>query len=421
MSVASVSQAVALQHEYLRDKIEPLTLASSELWGRIKVRTDVKAVSNRPARIPFYALTGGKFRVFNPDGGDMGQGSGPVDMYGQLSCVYFLLACQYTALTEYATDTDTKAIENYVTQTMQTATENLAGYMDAVIQGDGSNTLDTVASVSGTQVVVGNCNKFQDNQDVDWYSALNGVAAYLGSSTILSIDSGTNSIWLTAAPPGAVGAGTLVLVSGSAGLANTGYAGLRAYQVNGNAGSYMGIQKSAAPGKFSTPYINAGNQALTAARARAMKQQIKLAIGTQRAKKLGIVAHMNVDSVAAWENIGLTVSRVIHNELKGNESEDMLKKEPPGTFMEAEIIENVRAVPQLIDLLALENWFRLESKPTDYYEVGGQTMFPAYGASGGLAASTMFYLVHGGQLGNGQPREGAYMNNLPTQSGYFGN
>lgn len=420
MAIATVSQTVALQHEYLRDKLEDLTLASSVLWGRIKPRTDVKAVSNRPSRIPFETLTGGKFRVYNPDGGDMGQGSGPVTDYGTLSCTFFLLASQYTALTEYSTDTDTKAIENYASKTMKDATKNFAGYMDAVIQGDGSNTLDTVVSVTGTQVVVGNSNKFQDNQDIDWYSSLTGSAGYLGSSTILSIDTSTNSIWLTAAPPTGVAAGVYALVSGSAGLPNTGFYGLRAYQVNGNSGSYMNIQRSSAPGKFSTPYINGNNLALTAARARALKAQIELAVGADRADKPDFIAHMNVDSVAAWENIGLTVARVIQNELKG-EPIDMQKRNSVSTFMEYEIVKNVRATPQLIDLLALENWFRVESKPVDYYEVGGQTLFPAYGASGGLAASTMFYLVYGGQLGNGQPREGAFINNLPAQSGYFGN
>jgi hypothetical protein len=304
---------------------------------------------------------------------------------------------------------------------MHDSTKWFAGYMDALIQQDGSNTLNTVVSVTGTQVVVQNANAFQDNQDIDFYSSLGGAAAYLGSSTILSIDTGSNSIWLNAAPVGTVGAGTLILVSGSAGLANTAYYGLRAFQVQGNAGSYLNIQKNSAPGKFSTPYINAGNQALTAARARALKAQIELAVGIDRADAPDFVAHMNVDSVAAWENIGLTVSRNIWNEQKGNETEDMQKRKSVGTFMEYPIIKNPRAAPQIIDLLALNNWSRIESKAVGYHEVGGQTMFTAYGASGGVAASTMFYLVHGGNLFNEQPRESAYMNNLPAQPGYFGN
>ena len=421
MSIASVSQTIALQHEYLQDKVNDLTLASSVLWGRIKVRTDIKAVSNRPSRIAFETLTGGKFRVFNPDGGDMGQGSGSTMSYGTISCSYYLLACQYTALTEYSTDTDTKAIENYATKQLQDSTKWMAGYMDSLIQGDGSNTLSTVVSVTGTQVAVANANAFQDGQDVDFYSALGGSADYLGSSTILSVDISSNSIWLTAAPAGGVGAGTLVLVSGSPGLANTGYYGLRAFQVNGNAGSYLNIQKNTAPGKFSTPYVNGLNQAMTAARARALKAQIELAVGADRADKPDFVAQMNVDSVAAWENIGLTVSRNIWNQQKGDATLDMQKRNAVETFMEYEIIKNVRAAPQLIDLLALENWSRVESRPVDYYEVGGQTMFTAYGTSGGTAASTMFYLVTGGNLFNEQPRESAYLNNLPTQPGYFGN
>ncbi len=33
-------------------------------------------------------------------------------------------------------------------------------------------------------------------------------------------------------------------------------------------------------------------------------------------------------------------------------------------------------------------WTRVEIKPTDYYEVGGQTIFPTYGGSGGLQSSS---------------------------------
>ena len=100
-----------------------LVLAST-LWKCIKTRTDVKAISNRPTRIPFQVQTGGKF-VFGSDG-DMGRGSVPTTVYGNLSCVLFLQASGVHCTSEYSTDSNEKAIENYVTLTQKQAAETFS-------------------------------------------------------------------------------------------------------------------------------------------------------------------------------------------------------------------------------------------------------------------------------------------------------
>jgi hypothetical protein len=419
MPGATVSQTIASQHEFLRPELELLYMASSRLWSRIKARTDVKAISNRPARIAFEALSGGKFRAFNPDGGNLGTGSGPTEVFGNLSCVFFLQASQYTVLADWSTDTDEKAIKSYVSLTQQRAAESMGGYMDATFQGDGSNTLDTVVSTTAGGLVVHNANLFQDNQDIDCYSALIGAPGFIATVTVESVDIATDTIWLTGAVPGGVIAGTLLLVSGSAGVPNSGLAGLRAYQVGGNAGSYMGIQRSAFPGKFSTPTISV-NGSLTPSTVRALQAQIELAIGIDKAEAADLVAHCNVDMRAAWENVGIQITRVMYGEIKGDASLDMLKKNAPGEIAGRELLVNERAIPGLIDFLGLKHWFRIETKPLDFFSVQGQTLFPSYAADGGLAASMLFYTVVGCQTGNGQPRTGAVLSNVTIPHGYFG-
>ena len=419
MAIANVSQAIAAQHEFLRPQLEELALMSGTLWKRINARTDIKAVSNRPARIPFQPLTGGKFRTGANlfDGADMGQGSGPVETHGTLSCVSFLQASEYTALTEFSTDSDEKAIQNYVTLTQKQAAETFGGYMDAAIQGNGSNTLDTVTAVNGLGLVVGNANKFQDNQDVDVWSALGGVLR--GTATVLSVDIANNTIWMEALPAGTV-AGDLLLISGSAGVANSGIFGLRYYLAAGNTGNYMGIPRASFPGKFSTPNINLAGGALTPAAVRALEAQIILALGEERADSADLIAHCNVDMSAAWENNALTVQSIIANQVKGDESVDMLKKKQVSTIAGREVVRNVRATPGVIDFLPLKHMFRLETKAVDYYEVGGQTIFPAYGQSGGLQSTMLFYLVTMVQMGLAQPRLAAFLNNAAATKFYFG-
>src|SRR5580658_2941127 len=162
MAAGNISQALGSMQEYVRPDLETLMmLGPSRLWKRIQARTDIKAVSNRPSRIPFQVQAGGKLRAdqsgFN--GGDMGTGSGPTETYGQLSCTSFIYCASYTAAADYNTDSDEKAIESYVKLTHTQALDVVAQTMDAIVQGDGSNTLTTVTGTTTDGLLVKSPNQ----------------------------------------------------------------------------------------------------------------------------------------------------------------------------------------------------------------------------------------------------------------------
>ena len=113
MAIGNNAASIAAQVESIRPNLEPLMLLSSVFWGRLEARTDMTPVGSRPTRVPTQPITGGSFSVFNPDGGDMGLGSGPQEVPGYLSCAYYLQASQYTAQSEWATDSSQKAIQDY--------------------------------------------------------------------------------------------------------------------------------------------------------------------------------------------------------------------------------------------------------------------------------------------------------------------
>lgn len=426
MPAGSVSQNIASQIEYVRDTLEELVLLQGVLWKRINKATDIKAISNRPARIPFNVLTGGIFRtgVNLFDGQDLGRGSAPTQTFGSLSACSFVQASEYTSLSEFSTDSSEKAIENYVTLTNRQATETYAGYMDALIcQSSGANDLDTVQAVSGTGVTVTNADIFQDNQIVDVWSAIGGT--FRGSMQIQSIDIANNTIWGMTAPPSGTIGGDVLLVTGSAGTANSGLFGIPYYHVAGNAGNYMGVLRSTFPGKFSTPSVAVGTSttntgSLTPASVRALKAQINLAMGNEAEEMGNTVAHMNEDAAAAWENNALTVQSIQMQDFRGDNSMDMLKKELPTTIAGREILRNVRAKTGRIDFINFKHWFRLETKAVGMHDVGGQTLFPVYGSSGGLDSSLIFYIEGMCNYGVGQPRRDAYMPNITIPKYYFG-
>lgn len=417
MSVANASQVLALEHEKVRPDLSLMYQQDDTLWGKIKSRGDLEVVAARPTRVPMELIAGGKFRSVNPDGGDFGLGSGVTPDFGTLVPTYFAAAWQYTKATEINTNSDEKAIESYVSLINKRAMAQFNERMEAVIQGDGSNTLDTVVSTTGTtQINVNVANQFQGNGDYDVWSALGGT--FRGTFTVLTADAGNKQLNGTGVFPAGTQAGDLLLVSGSAGVANSGLAGIKAYQVNSNVGSVMGLARSAYPGMLSTPFVNANNQALTPAMARRFKAQLQIALGIDYPDNEGLIAHMGVDMAAAWENTSIGVSSIIYNQVKGSSTEDFLQKDTPKSFGGTPTLYSIHATQGRIDLLCLKHWFRCENQPIDFYDVGGQTLFPTYGASGGISASTLFYLWTGVQIGNDNVRAGAYGNAIPIPTGY---
>jgi hypothetical protein len=83
-------------------------------------------------------------------------------------------------------------------------------------------------------------------------------------------------------------------------------------------------------------------------------------------------------------------------------------------------LKNTRAKPGRADFLNFKNWGRLETKALDMHDVGGQTLFPVYGGSGGLNSSQIFYLEIMFQFGLWQPRKDAYIPNINIPRFYFG-
>lgn len=418
MPAGTNANTVASQREYLRDKLEETFMLSSVLWNRIQARTDIKPVSSRPSRIPQVPISTAAFRQVNPDGGPLGIGDAPQEVYGQLSCVYFAQGGAYTAQSEYATDGDSRAIKDYVAYTEEQVTKTLAGFMDAILcTGGGDGQLDTIVTVGANYLVVNNANFFQSGQILDIWTATNGV--FVGSVKIQTVDTTNTTIWLTGAPPAGTTAGYGLYVSGSAGTSNSSLFGRNYYQVAGNTGNYMNILRSTYPDQFSARNIPA-NGALVPATVRAMISQIILAKGVDAADENDLIVHCNVDMAAAWENNALLIQRTdIGNGGKKN-SADVLANRTPDAMAGYELVVNPRAIPGLIDFLALKQWGRLEAKPLDMYEVDGQTTFPQYASDGSVAMSSMFWMILGVQVGSWMPRINAFISNVTIPKGFFG-
>jgi hypothetical protein len=68
--------------------------------------------------------------------------------------------------------------------------------------------------------------------------------------------------------------------------------------------------------------------------------------------------------------------------------------------------------------LNLSHWGTAEIQPIDMFDVGGQTQFQTYGASGGLNANELFYYWTGLQIWTDNPRANGFIDGLYVPVGY---
>ena len=411
------AQTVAYQYEKVIPRISELMQRDHTLWDFIEKR-NVETVSSRAMRIPLDILAGGKPAQWNPDGGDAGRGAAIVADYAQISPVFFTNATEFTKLAEVATDAKEKAVDSTAKRNLEKAVDQIRKFFETLLNTDGSGTLDTVVSVAGNVLTVNNPNMFQDQQDIQIFSALGGVNR--GTVTIQSVDNTANSkaLYLTANAPGGTQAGDLLVVAGAPGVAATSLYGIEYHMVDSNTGTWLNLARSAYPGKLKTPHLNMNNFAITPAAIRTGISYIKRALGIDTPTIDDLVFHLDVDQDAAWENLGIIVSNVIMNQLGGTSSQDMLKKNTPETIAGRKKIVSIAAKPGRIDALCLKHWGRAEIQPVGPLEFGGQTMFPVYGGSGGVSGTTISYLWGGFNFFVDNPRAAAYWDNCAIPANY---
>lgn len=407
------SQVVALQLEKVRDKL-PILYERDDTFFSLIQKRDVERVSTRTARIPLQVEPGGAFGAASFDGGDLGRGSGTLYDFAQITPIGIRFAVEITKLVEYATDASDKAIEDAAKREVVNAMKQFRVMMDASLQTAGNGVFGTVTVVTGTTLTLSNtpfgARLLMQNQPVQIYDAT--LTTNRGGATISAISKGlgtTQTITLSALPGGTV-ATDLVVVDGVSGASPTFIYGIPYHQNTSTAGTWMGISRT-------NPYavangVNAASAALTLPPLRLAYNQVRQAVG---ADGLGnVMWHGHPSQVAAYEELGFVISEI--EKTGGDQDLDLLFKNK--TVGGVKIKENIHADTTRLDLINLETWGRVEWLPMDYYEVGGNTVFPVYGASGGIAASYLFYLVTGVQFFVDNPRALSTVSSLAIPAGY---
>jgi len=418
MPAQANANVVALQLEKVRDKIPLLYERDDILLTMIQQRGDVEKVSSRNMRLPLQVLPGGKAGSYNADGGDLGRGSGTQYDVAQISPVFFRFAIEITKLVEYATSGKERAIENAAKREVAQGMKQFRSFLDKLIQTAGNGVLGVVSSVAGsvlTMAVPMGAALVYIGQTIQVYDTT--LTTNRGPANVVMADpiSSSQTITLDALPPGTV-ATDVIVHDGLTGASPISLFGVKYHQNNATTGTWLNMNRATYPVQLQTPRVNAGNAALTPTNVRLALNKVRKALGIASLGKL--VAYLAVEQEHAWENLGITISQIIKEAPGGGtDNLDLLftgKKTMAGVPIKA----SVNADQTRVDFLDLSHWGRAVLKDIDFYEVGGNTVFPIYGASGGLAASYIFYFDTAFQVWNDSPRSGAFIDTLGRPSGY---
>ena len=423
------AQSVALQLEKVRDKLPLLYERDDILLTMIQQRGDVERVSSRNMRLPLQIRPGGKAGLANLDGGDLGRGSGTTYDVAQVTPVFFRNAVEITKLVEYSTNSPEKAIENAAKREVKNGMAQFRSFLDKVVQTAGNGVLGTIGSIvtSGLPSGVGaqinlvtppGAALFYYNQTIQFYdpTLTNNYNVNTGTTTnILLVDPFNKFIQIDNLPTG-VAAGDAIVHDGLTGAQPTSLFGVPYHQSNATTGTWLNLNRATYPVELATPHVAGNNAAITPGVIRLAINKVRKALGTNQIGKL--IAYMALEQENAWEQLGISISQIIKEGAGGRASDLDLLFTGELTMAGVPIKSSINANQARIDFLDLSHWGRAVMQDIDFYDVGGQTVFPIYGASGGISAAYIFYFVTGFQVWTDSPRSGAYIDSLAIPTGY---
>lgn len=432
MSVASPTFAsLALQLEKVIPNAQKLWQDDQNvLWNRLKPR-QVEKISGRSMRIPLKILRGGQGGFLDPAGGAFGRGAPYTPDVATLNSIYTRFNVEITAADIASTDGSEKAITNFLSDNVSQGLDGFQAFNETLLVGDGSGTLGSVVSfVTGPPYVitVSNPSMFADGQVVDVWSALSGTSR--GSIQITSVDFVGKTLTInntastkfnTVAPASLTGGltnGDLLLANNAPGTAASTILGIKYHQASRNSGTWLGLTVTTYPGKLTTPYVNAASASLSQGLIRLAEDKMRRALGINTKEVDDFVWLMGLDMRAQWEGLGTLVNSVIYNQLPGDKSVDIVKKNPMSTAAGHEIIVSNRATPQRIDGLCLSHWGKGETQPMGPYNLDGKVAHVVYGSDGSVATSIMYNWWAGYNVFIDNPLAGVYVDTIAAQANY---
>lgn len=402
--------------ERVLPKVTTVFESDDTFFASIKKR-DVEVVSYREMRAPMELRPGGRFQYFNPDGGDLGRGGGPTWDKAVVRPVFMSENIEYTKLTQWSTDDRRKSVINAVRRLTAGATVEIKRQIDAQLQGTGTGQIGTITVVSTSNNVDTytldsefGARLVRFDQVVQVYDTT--LATFRGKGVVTLWDVENKQISVTPSVTGATATDVLVVDGLSNPTALPGLFGVPYHHSNASTGTWLGYDRAVTP-EVRANRVNGNAAALTLPLPRLAINKIGNRIGIDN--NFNPVAWTHPAQAQAYEEIGQLIS-IIHKAPK-DEALNLYF----GDNMQlagAPIRPHFNWSKKRIDFVVESIWGRAEILPIGFYTSDGRRIFELRGASGGVAAADIFYMVVGFQTFLLNPAGVAYIDNLAIPSGY---
>ena len=410
------TQVAALELEKVLSKIQTAFEFDDMFYANIEKR-NVEKISNRLMRIPIELRPGGNFGYFNPDGGDLGRGGGPTWDKAVINCVYMKEGIEYTKLTEWSTDSSSKAVANAVRKLTTGALMEIRRQIDSQMMQDGSGSIGTVVSdtpAGGESVIVltgaFGARLMRYGQEVQVYSST--LATLRGSGTITKWDVPNKTININPTIASVVADDIIVTQGISNPTSFPALLGVPYHHSNAATGTWLGFSRANTPEIRSTR-INAASAALTLPLPRLAVNLIGNRVGIDN--DFTPVAWMHPAQQQSYEEIGQLTS-VIQKQPKSEALNMYFGGRMEMAGCEVKTSNNWNTTR--IDFVNNDVWGRAEILPIGFYKSDGRKIFELRGASGGVATSDIFYMVVGMNTFVSNPAATAYIDALAVPAGY---
>ena len=413
------SQVAATELERVVPKVRVLFERDDKFFSNIKKR-DVEKISHRQMRVPLELRPGGSFQYFNPDGGDLGRGGGPTFDKAVLNSVFVSENIEYTKLTQWATDDPRKAVINAVRRLTASALDEMRRQLDSQMMQVGTGVIGTVTSdtpAGGSSVISCTTDGFgvrlmRFGQTVQVFDAT--LATNKGSGVITFWDVENKIINITP-QIGAGATGTDVIVTNgiAAPASLPALYGVPYHHSAASTGTWLGFSRATTP-EIRANRVNAASAALTLPLPRLAVNKIGNRVGIENSFSPRAWCHPCQQQ--AYEEIGQLVS-IIQKAAK----EESLNMYFGGSNMQlagAPVTPSYNWDKTRIDFVVDEVWGRAEILPIGFYKTDGRNIFEIRGASGGVAAAEIFYMVVGTQTFVSNPAACSFIDTLAVPTGY---
>lgn len=415
------AQVIATELERVLPQVPVLFDRDDVFYSTISKRP-VEVISSRDMRIPLEIRSGGNFGYWDPDGGDLGRGSMPDFDKAIINSVHLRLGIEFTAKTNWGTDSSRKAVINAFRRNLADGMKEFRRQVDSQCMTDGTGvvgTITTVATAGGVDTYTLTTDGFgarliRSKQKLQvWNSGLTTNRSAAGASTVTFYDLANKTIKVTPAVAGAV-AGDLLVVDGLTAIPPVGLLGVKYHHSNASTGTWLGFDRATNP-EIRANRVNGNASALTLPLPRLAMNKAGDRVGQNAGNRRTAWTHPA--QIAAYEELGFNVIRI--DKQAKEEGLDLYFNDNM-RMAGAPLKKSYSWDRTRIDFIDLDVWGRAELHPAGFYTNpdSGQKVFNAYGPSGGVAASWMFYIVASFNLYMTNPAAASYIDNLAVPSGY---